>query len=98
MGSSSSSGSAAAAAGAGTASKAEGSPEGSRVCLPYCRHRSNARRNRARLWRVIFVDSNVPMYLIGAAHPNKATAQVLLESLIAKGERLVTDAEVLQEI
>jgi predicted nucleic acid-binding protein len=38
------------------------------------------------------------MYLVGAAHPNKAAAQILLESLIAKGERLVTDAEVLQEI
>jgi uncharacterized protein len=47
---------------------------------------------------VIFVDSNIPMYLVGAAHPNKAAAQILLESLIAKGERLVTDAEVLQEI
>ena len=47
---------------------------------------------------MIFVDSNIPMYLIGAAHPNKATAHILLESLIAKGERLVTDAEVLQEI
>lgn len=38
------------------------------------------------------------MYVVGAAHPNKAAAQILLESLIAKGERLVTDAEVLQEI
>ena len=38
------------------------------------------------------------MYLIGAAHPHKAEAQVLLESLIAAGQRLVTDAEVLQEI
>jgi predicted nucleic acid-binding protein len=47
---------------------------------------------------VIFVDSNIPMYLVGAAHPNKAIAQILLEGLIAKGERLVTDAEVLQEI
>jgi uncharacterized protein len=47
---------------------------------------------------VIFVDSNIPMYLVGVGHPNKATAQILLESLIAKGERLVTDAEVLQEI
>ena len=47
---------------------------------------------------MIFVDSNIPMYLVGAGHPNKATAQILLESLIAKGERLVTDAEVLQEI
>jgi predicted nucleic acid-binding protein len=47
---------------------------------------------------VIFVDSNIPMYLIGAAHPRKAEAQILLERLIAAGERLVTDAEVLQEI
>ena len=45
-----------------------------------------------------FVDSNIPMYLIGAAHRHKAEAQVLLERLVAEGERLVTDAEVLQEI
>ncbi len=38
------------------------------------------------------------MYLIGAAHPHKAEAQLLLERLIASGQRLVTDAEVLQEI
>ena len=38
------------------------------------------------------------MYLIGAAHPHKAEAQVILERLIAAGQRLVTDAEVLQEI
>jgi len=47
---------------------------------------------------VIFVDSNVPMYLVGAAHPHKTDAQQLLERLIAGRERLVTDAEVLQEI
>jgi len=47
---------------------------------------------------VTFIDSNIPMYLIGAAHPLKAEAQILLERLIAQGERLVTDAEVLQEI
>jgi predicted nucleic acid-binding protein len=47
---------------------------------------------------LIFVDSNIPMYLIGAAHPHKTEAQVILERLIAAGERLVTDAEVLQEI
>jgi uncharacterized protein len=45
-----------------------------------------------------FIDSNIPMYLIGAAHPHKADAQLLLERLIASGQRLVTDAEVLQEI
>jgi predicted nucleic acid-binding protein len=38
------------------------------------------------------------MYLIGAAHPHKTEAQVIVERLIAAGERLVTDAEVLQEI
>ena len=47
---------------------------------------------------MIFVDSNIPMYLIGAHHPHKTEAQLLLERLIASGQRLVTDAEVLQEI
>lgn len=45
-----------------------------------------------------FVDSNVPMYLVGAQHPNKTAAQRLLEELIQAEERLVTDVEVLQEI
>lgn len=47
---------------------------------------------------MIFVDSNIPMYLIGAQHPNKEQAQRLLEQAIVEDERLVTDAEVLQEI
>lgn len=38
------------------------------------------------------------MYLVGAAHTNKRRASVLLEEAIASSERLVTDAEVLQEI
>jgi uncharacterized protein len=38
------------------------------------------------------------MYLIGASHPHKTDAQLTIERLIAAGERLVTDAEVLQEI
>ncbi len=45
-----------------------------------------------------FVDSNVPMYLVGAQHPNKTVAQRLLEELIQAEERLVTNVEVLQEI
>ena len=45
-----------------------------------------------------FIDSNIPMYLIGADHPHKTEARILIERLIAAGERLVTDAEVLQEI
>jgi len=47
---------------------------------------------------VIFVDSNIPMYLVGGPHPHKADAQRLLERCIAERQRLVTDAEVLQEI
>jgi predicted nucleic acid-binding protein len=47
---------------------------------------------------VIFVDANVPMYLVGAEHPNKARSRALLETAIAAGEPLVTDVEVLQEI
>lgn len=47
---------------------------------------------------MILVDSNIPMYLVGAAHPHKVDAQRLLESALSAGERLVTDAEVLQEI
>jgi predicted nucleic acid-binding protein len=38
------------------------------------------------------------MYLVGAEHPNKGRAQAVLEAAVAQGERLVTDAEVLQEI
>jgi predicted nucleic acid-binding protein len=47
---------------------------------------------------VIFVDSNIPMYIVGAAHPNKEEARRLLERAIVDCERLVTDAEVLHEI
>jgi predicted nucleic acid-binding protein len=47
---------------------------------------------------LIFVDSNVPMYLIGADHPNKASARRLLDRVLLEGGGLVTDAEVLQEI
>jgi uncharacterized protein len=47
---------------------------------------------------VILIDSNIPMYLVGAPHPHKTDAQRLLERTINAGERLVTDAEVLQEI
>ena len=47
---------------------------------------------------MIFVDSNIPMYLIGAAHPHKVEAQRLLERCVVERQRLVTDAEVFQEI
>ena len=47
---------------------------------------------------MIFVDSNIPMYLVGGPHPHKGDARRRLEEAIASGERLVTSAEVLQEI
>lgn len=47
---------------------------------------------------MILVDSNIPMYLVGASHPHKTDAQRLLERYVSERVRLVTDAEVLQEI
>jgi hypothetical protein len=47
---------------------------------------------------VILIDSNIPMYLVGASHPHKVDAQRWLEKLLSDRQRLVTDAEVLQEI
>ena len=47
---------------------------------------------------MILIDSNVPMYLVGADHPHKTDAQRLLERLALDNRRLVSDAEVLQEI
>jgi hypothetical protein len=47
---------------------------------------------------VIFVDSNIPMYLVGAPHPHKVDAQRLLERAVLSGDKLVTSAEVFQEI
>jgi predicted nucleic acid-binding protein len=47
---------------------------------------------------MILIDSNIPMYLVGASHPHKADARRMLEKYIMMRERLVTDAEVLQEI
>jgi len=47
---------------------------------------------------VIFVDSNIPMYLVGAEHALKPRARHVIEDAVAAGETLCTDAEVLQEI
>lgn len=47
---------------------------------------------------MIFIDSNIPMYLIGAPHPNKDAARRALEECITRNERMVTSAEVMQEI
>ncbi|MFP4375297.1 MAG: type II toxin-antitoxin system VapC family toxin [Spirochaetaceae bacterium] len=47
---------------------------------------------------MVFIDSNVPMYVLGAEHPTKSAAVSMLERLIRDEVRLVSDAEVLQEI
>jgi hypothetical protein len=47
---------------------------------------------------LIFMDVNVPMYLVGADEGAKQRARSAVERLVEAGERLVTDAEVLQEI
>ena len=47
---------------------------------------------------MIFVDSNVPMYVVGSNEALKAAAVAAIEAAITADERLVSDAEVLQEI
>ena len=47
---------------------------------------------------MVFVDSNVPMYLVGGPHENKERAERLLRRLIDSNRHIATDAEVLQEI
>ena len=47
---------------------------------------------------MIFVDSNIPMYLVGSAHPNKDRLRELLDQLIRERARFVTDVEAYQEI
>jgi predicted nucleic acid-binding protein len=47
---------------------------------------------------VILVDSNIPMYLVGSPSLQKTDTQRILERLVSQRQRLVTDAEVLQEI
>jgi predicted nucleic acid-binding protein len=47
---------------------------------------------------LIFIDSNVPMYLVGDSDAARREAQHLLERSVEADEKLVSDAEVLQEI
>jgi uncharacterized protein len=47
---------------------------------------------------VIFIDSNVPVYLVGAPHQNRELAFAALDRLARAGERMVTSAEVMQEL
>jgi hypothetical protein len=47
---------------------------------------------------VIYVDSNVPMYLVGARHANKRRVVELVPRFVAALDPLVTSAETFQEI
>ncbi len=47
---------------------------------------------------MIFIDANVPMYLIGGTHAHKHQAYTLLEKLALERRRLVTSSEVFQEM
>lgn len=47
---------------------------------------------------MIFIDSNIPMYVVGADPRYRTQAVGALERAIGAGEKLVTNAEVLQEI
>jgi predicted nucleic acid-binding protein len=47
---------------------------------------------------MIFVDSNVFIYAVGRSHPLRAEAQNFFLDSSNKGKRLVTSAEVLQEL
>ena len=47
---------------------------------------------------MIYVDSNIPMYLVGAAHPNKRRVVELVPRFVSALDPLVTSAETFQEI
>jgi predicted nucleic acid-binding protein len=47
---------------------------------------------------MVFLDANVPMYLVGADHRNRTAAAAILQRLALEGRKLVTDVEVYQEI
>ena len=47
---------------------------------------------------MIFVDSNVPMYVIGDDLVQRQRAEALCDRLVLSGEQIVTSAEVYQEI
>ena len=47
---------------------------------------------------MIFVDTNVWMYAVGGHHPLRDVARAALRAAMVAGARLVTSAEVLQEL
>jgi len=61
-----------------------------------CSRKSNKDTDRTQV--LILIDSNIPMYLIGEASSFKVDSQLAVQRLLSQHERLVTDAEVFQEI
>lgn len=47
---------------------------------------------------MVFVDSNIPMYVAGREHPHRASSQRFLETARAGDVEICTSTEVLQEI
>ncbi len=47
---------------------------------------------------MIFIDANVPMYLVGGEHPHKVDAGQILERLVVERRPLATSSEVFREI
>jgi uncharacterized protein len=47
---------------------------------------------------MVFVDANIPMYLIGDDHRHKVDSQRLVERFASERRRLVTSSEVFQEL
>lgn len=47
---------------------------------------------------MIFIDANIPMYLMGSSPEMKTRAQLLVDRVFASRELAVTSAEVFQEI
>jgi len=46
----------------------------------------------------VFLDANIPMYMVGGDHPNRALAGALTDRFAKARVPMVTDAEVFQEI
>jgi uncharacterized protein len=47
---------------------------------------------------MVFVDANVPLYILGKDHPHKVDSQRLIERFVSERRRLVTSSEVFQEV
>ena len=51
-----------------------------------------------RMTSQIFIDTNIPIYVAGAAHPLRAPSTKVMNLVAAAPSRFFTDAEVLQEL